>query len=248
MKNTKKATRKPSRKPAAREYQTVQAKFIAALRDAVKRLLAGEEMHVYFSEGNSKTHMPSIDLLPLLTCHGRCRELCGKVPAGKYLPPCYAARIANRYPDTLRHYAENTALAIHRPAQYWQEVSDKMYACRFMRLFVSGDMIIPGYFSHLCDALQANPHCQVQGFTKCYETVNRYIDEHGALPENLHLLFSGWFDAKPVNPHNLPESAVYNDTLPDGWLSCGGDCSRCSCVGLGCWKASAGDVVGLKKH
>lgn len=248
MKTTTTAARRTRKPAAAPEYPTVVAKFTAALRDAVKRLDAGEEMHVHFSDGNSKTHMPSIDLLPLLTCHGRCRELCGKVKPGKYLPPCYAARIANCRPAALRNYAENTALAIHRPAQYWQEVSEKMYTCRFMRLFVSGDMIIPGYFEHLCEALQKNPHCHIQGFTKCYETVNRYIDEHGALPENLHLLFSGWYDAQPINPHHLPESAVYDGELPEGWLSCGGNCAHCSCVGLGCWKATAGDIVGLKKH
>ena len=239
MKNSK-----TNKKPCG----TFQDKLIAALNDAKARLFAGEEMHVHFSEGNSKTHMPSIDLLPVITCHGRCRELCGKVKPGRYLPDCYAARIANRLPDCMKNYAENTALAIFRPEQYWTEVSNKMRCSRFMRLFVSGDMIIAGYFDRLCKALEGNPHCEIQGFTKCYEIVNRYIDNHGKLPDNLHLLLSGWYDVQPINPHKLPVSAVYDEVLPDGWLSCGGNCAECSCIGLGCWKASAGDVVGLKKH
>lgn len=223
-------------------------KLMSAYNDAKTRLFSGEEMHVHFSEGNSKTHIPSLDLLPLLTCHGRCRELCGKIPDGKALPPCYAARFANRLPNVMRNYAENTVLAIYRPAQYWEEVNRKMKTCRFMRLFVSGDMIIAGYFENLCTALKNNPHLEMQGFTKCYEVVNRYIAREGKLPDNLHLLFSGWFDYRAINPYNLPESRVYEGERPEGWLSCGGNCSNCACVGLGCWKASTGDIVGLKKH
>lgn len=237
----KKATKTEARPPFIDKVK-------AALRDAKARLDAGEELHVHFSEGNSKTHIPSIDLLPLVTCHGRCRNLCGKTPEGKYLPPCYAARIANQYPGAMKNYAENTVLAIFRPDQYWEEVEQKMRVSRFMRLFVSGDMIIRGYFDRLCAALERNPHVDVQGFTKCYEIVNRYIDEHGSIPKNLHLLLSGWYEQEAINPHSLPESRVYDDTLPDGWLSCGGNCAHCACVGLGCWKAENGDIVGLKKH
>ena len=143
-------------------------KLMSAFLDAKTRLFNGEDMHVHFSDGNHKTNMPSIDLLPLFTCHGRCRELCGKVKEGKYLPECYAARIVNRLPGTMKNYAENTVLAIFRPDQYWKEVRAKMTMSRFMRLFVSGDMIINGYFENLCASLIDNPHCDIQGFTKCY--------------------------------------------------------------------------------
>lgn len=227
---------------------TVEDKIRAAFEDAKQRLFSGEDMHVHFSEGNSKTHMPSLDLLPLFTCHGRCRSTCGYIKPGRALPDCYAAKIANRFPGTLRNYAENTVLAIYRPDQYWAEVRAKMRLSRFMRLFVSGDAIIAGYFSRLCDALEDNPHLEMQGFSKCYEIVNREIERRGALPKNLHLLLSGWGDMTPVNPYNLPTTNVYDHERPEGWLSCGGNCANCACVGLGCWKASAGDVVGFKKH
>lgn len=227
---------------------TVEDKIRAAFEDAKRRLFSGEDMHVHFSEGNSKTHMPSLDLLPLFTCHGRCRSTCGYIKPGRALPDCYAAKIANRFPGTLRNYAENTVLAIYRPDQYWAEVRAKMRLSRFMRLFVSGDAIIAGYFSRLCDALEDNSHLEMQGFSKCYEIVNREIERRGALPKNLHLLLSGWGDMKPVNPYNLPTTNVYEHERPEGWLSCGGNCANCACVGLGCWKASSGDVVGFRKH
>ena len=227
---------------------TIYEKAMKAYREAEKRILNGEEVHVHFSEGNSKTHIPSIDLLPHLTCRGRCRELCGKVENGKCLSACYVDKLVNRNPVQMRNYAENTALAILKPDLYWAEVENKMKSCRFMRLFVSGDMIIKGYFERLCAALERNPHCIIQGFTKCYEIVNRYIANNGKLPDNLKLLFSGWFEYMPINPYNLPESRVYEGDRPEEWLSCGGNCHNCACVGLGCWKATNGDIVGLKKH
>lgn len=231
------------------EKNNVREKIRAAFNAARARLEAGEEMHVYFSEGNSKTHIPSIDLLPLFTCHGRCRTMCGEIRDGKKLPDCYAAKIANRFPDVLRHYAENTVLAIYRPQQYWQEVRAKMQLSRYMRLFVSGDMIIRGYFHELCAALDDVPTCEMQGFSKCYEIVNRETDARGgSLPKNLHLLLSGWNETTPINPYNLPTTNVYTDERPENWLSCGGNCANCICVGLGCWKAGPGDVVGFKKH
>lgn len=222
-------------------------KVLSALYEAKQRVLSGEDLHVHFSV-NSKTHLPAIGLLPLITCHGRCRKSCGKIKSGRYLPDCYAARYCNCHPVSMTYLAINTALALYKPDVYWQDVDKMMKTQRFMRLFDSGDSIIYGYFEKLCECLKNNPHCNVQGFTKCYEIVNRYIDNNGSLPENLHLLFSGWYDLLPDNPHGLPESRVYDKDLPDGWLSCGGNCQNCACVGLGCWKACNGDIVGLKKH
>lgn len=239
---------KKDRKPRVNENgPTIMDKILAAFNDAKTRLFAGEEMHVHFSEGNTKTHMPSVDLLPLITCHGRCRKCCGEIKPGKKLPPCYACRIVNRFPDTMKNYAENTVLAMYRPAQYWAEVKAKMQLCRFMRLFVSGDMIIRGYCENLFQALQENPHCRVQGFTKCYEILDRCITQYGK-PENLVILESAWGDMWPENPHNLPVSNMYEGEKPESWLTCGGNCAECICVGLGCWKAQAGDIVGFKKH
>ena len=229
--------------------KTFMEKAMEAFRQAYNDIIIdGMECHVYFSENNSKTNMPTIDLLPLLSCHGRCRELCGKIKSGKALPDCYAAKICNRFPDLMKHYAENTVLAIFKPEQYWTDVKAKMKVCRFMRLFGSGDMIINGYFENLCNALIENPHCEIQGFTKCYEIVNRYIKKNGSLPKNLHLLFSGWYEYMPINPYNLPESRVFDDTLPANWLGCCGNCMECCCIGTGCWKVGNGEIVGLKKH
>lgn len=220
---------------------------LAIARDVLKEIPG-----VQFIPGdpNSKTGIMSIDLLPYVTCHGRCRNTCGLIRKGcKYnRGKCYAFKLIYRNARTCARYAINTALAMDTPEIFWEGVSFFMKSQRYVRCFVSGDANLPGFFDSLCKALIDNPHCMVQGFSKCYEVVNAYIDKHGALPANLRLLLSGWDDMKPDNPHGLPVSDVYDEVLPDGWLSCGGNCLNCACVGLGCWKAQNGDVVGLKKH
>ena len=201
-------------------------------------------------EPNSKTGIKSIDLLPSVTCHPRCLETCGKIEKGRKFNKgrCYAFKLMYRNPITCARYAINTALLIDKPETFYAGVENLVKTKRFVRCFVAGDANIHGFFENLCRILEENPHCTVQGFSKCYEIVNKYIDENGKLPDNLKQLLSGWNDLKPDNPHNLPISDVYENELPDGWLSCGGNCLNCACVGLGCWKAGAGDVVGLKKH
>ena len=200
-------------------------------------------------EPNTKTGIKSIDLLPSVTCHARCLETCGKIEKGRKFNAgrCYAFRLMYRNANTCARYAINTALLIDRPETFWTGVNNLMRTSRFVRCFVAGDGNIPGFFDSLYTCLKNNPHCTVQGFTKCYENYNACIDKNGML-DNCKFLLSGWNELKPVNPHNLPISDVYDQELPDGWLSCGGNCLNCACVGLGCWKAGAGDVVGLKKH
>lgn len=201
-------------------------------------------------EPNTKTHLKSIDLLPFVTCHTRCLETCGKIRKGKKYNKglCYVLKMLYRNARTCARLAINTALAIDRPDKFWEGVNLLLMVSRYVRCFVSGDANLPGFFGRLCDTIEANPHCNVQGFSKCYEAVNAYIAKHGRLPKNFKLLLSGWDGMKPDNPYNLPVSDVYDETLPEGWLSCGGNCLNCACIGLGCWKASNGDTVGLKKH
>ena len=222
----------------------------AALKIALEELNAYPDTDFIPGPPNTKTGIKSIDLLPYVTCHARCTNTCGAIKKGCKFNKgnCYAFRLMYRNPATCARYAINTALLIKNPARFWSGVDRFMKCERFVRLFVAGDANVPGFFPSLCEVIKNNPHCLVQGFSKCYEVVNQYITENGKLPENLKLLLSGWNGLQPVNPFNLPVSDVYDNVLPEGWLSCGGNCSQCACVGLGCWKATNGDIVGLKRH
>lgn len=200
-------------------------------------------------EPNTKTGIRSIDLLPFVTCHKRCRNTCGEIKKGRKFNKgkCYAFKLMYRNPTTCARYAINTALLLYRPVKFWEGV-ERLISCeRFVRCFVAGDGVVPGFFYNLFQIMMRNRHCKVQGFTKCWEEYNRCIEKYGK-QENIKFLLSGWDDMKPNNPYNVPVSDVYDETLPDGWLACGGSCIECACVGLGCWKATDGDIVGLKKH
>ncbi len=221
--------------------EKVLDKFNTALAEARAEVLNGWD-RVTISNSNSKMgEVASVSLMPYLTCPA-CKGTCG--------PACYAANIANRYKNVLRSYARNTALAIYKPATYWAQVNEAMAGVRFFRFHVAGDILTEGYFDEMVEACKRNPHCEVLCFTKRYAYVNAWMDENGDLPGNLHILFSGWSNLAPTNPHNLPETNVYDDQHPkaEEWLECGGNCFQCGCRGLGCWQAKRGDVVAFKMH
>lgn len=223
--------------------EKVLDKFNKALDMAINGVLNGEYMTVKFSGGNTKMGaVQSVSMLPFITCPATCKETCGA--------KCYAAKLANLRPNVLMNYAINTALAIHRPDLYWAHINDFVKGCRFFRFHVSGDILNLRYLCEMVQTAKDNPHCEFLCFTKRFDYVNRYIDGNGELPANLHILFSGWTNLQPNNPHNLPETNVFtceNDFNED-WKVCGGNCFNCACRGVGCWQAKNGDVIAFKMH
>lgn len=219
------------------------AKFNAALHDAMEGVKSGSIHNVHISKGNTKMgDVASVSLLPFNTCPACCASTCGAA--------CYAAKLANLRPNVLKNYAENTAIAVLQPDSYFAQVKTAMAGVRFFRFHVSGDIINAEYFRRMVEAAQENPHCEVLVFTKRYAAVNQYIDSFGALPANLHVLFSGWSNLTPENPHNLPETNVIERGAEpaDNWKICGGNCFECGITGSGCWAAKHGEVVAFHKH
>lgn len=223
-------------------------RFRAAYVDAVQRIRAGEEMHVSISAGNIKMGaVPSVSLLPIMTCPAACRGTC----AGD----CYAAKIAALRPSVAAAYAKNTALAFIRPEQYWKEVRKAIAGARFFRYHVSGEILNKAYFAEMVRSAVDYPHCDILAFTKRFDAVNDWIRDNGPLPVNLHILFSGWENLVPENPHNLPETQVIPADastawwdLPDGWKVCGGNCFECATGCRGCFTAKSGETIAFKKH
>jgi len=83
-------------------------------------------------------------------------------------------------------------------------------------------------------------------FTKRFEIVNEYQE----LPTNLHILFSGWTNLKPVNPYKFPETNIFTEENPpkENWTICGGNCFECACRGTGCWTIHNGETLAFHKH
>lgn len=218
-------------------------KFQDELSKARARIADGETLRVSISNGNSKMGpVASVSVLPFVTCPACCRNTCG--------PECYAAKLALLYPTVRESYARNTAILIDRPAQYWAEVKAAISAVRFFRFHVSGDIIDPGYFAEMVHAAESNHATEILCFTKRFQIVNRFLDAGGTIPANLHIMFSGWTNLQPENPHNLSETNVFDKSNPprEDWKQCGGNCFNCACRGVGCWTACPGDTIAFKKH
>lgn len=223
--------------------EKVIGKFTEALREAVQAVKAGEIRTVSISNSNSKMGaVASVSLLPFLTCPARCAETCGA--------ECYAAKLANLRANVMKSWARNTALAMYDPDLFWTQVNAAVMAVRYFRFHVSGDILNADYFARMVEVARNNPKTEILVFTKRYEIVNAWMDENGDLPANLHILFSGWDNLAPINPHSLPETTVFHteDEIRDNWKLCGGNCFNCACRGVGCWQAGAGDVIAFKKH
>ena len=184
----------------------------------------------------------SVSGLPFLTCPRRCENTCGAA--------CYAAKLANLRKNVLLAYAWNTAIMILARAEFFRQVNEYLRGVRYFRYNVSGDFLDAAFFTEVVKSAIDNPKTEILAFTKRYEIVNAWIAENGKLPENLHILFSGWNNLEPENPYGLPETTVFEkpEEFREEWKTCGGNCFNCACRGLGCWQAKTGDVIAFKKH
>lgn len=222
--------------------EKILGKFRDAYDEAVAKVKSGEEYVVRISKSNSKMgDVASVSMLPFLTCPSCCKDSCGE--------KCYAAKIANLYPTVLKSYAVNTALAIYRPLTYWHAVNDACSRVPYFRFHVSGDILNLDYLYCMIDTAKRNPDTQMLCFTKKYSIVNTVVREM-AIPENLHILLSGWTNLVPNNPFLLPETnVVEHGAEPDpSWTMCGGNCYNCAKAGCGCWTAKRGDVIAFPIH
>lgn len=200
-------------------------------------------MNISISSWNIKMgKIPSVSLPAITTCRKDC-SCCRK---------CYAARLEKLRPQVRNAYKRNLEILETSPADYWREVEAVIMLSRFFRFHVSGDIPDSEYFRNMVDVSRKNKHCEILCFTKKYNIVNDYINNGGEIPENLHLIFSGWRGLEMDNPHNLPEAHVlYKDgattARPDA-VPCGGNCSTCAMTSGGCWTLRAGDQVVFKEH
>ena len=107
-------------------------------------------------------------------------------------------------------YAINTVLADYAKHTFFKEMREFCIGQRFFRWHVSGDFINYDYFVNVVEIAKTAHRCDFMVFTKKWEIVNEYMDRGGKIPENLHILFSGWNnpELKPINPYNFPETQV----------------------------------------
>ena len=150
---------------------------IRTIRDAIKADGINAALRVSVSPGNVKTGaIPSVSLLPGVTCPAACKETCGVA--------CYAWKIALLRSNVMRSCARNTALATLLPSVYWKQVKDAAYMSRWFRFHVAGDIPNARYFERMIETVKECPGTTFLCFTKRYSVVNDWIARNGELPSN----------------------------------------------------------------
>lgn len=196
---------------------------------------------VSISKGNSKMgSIPSVSLPAITTCN----------PTAPCFKLCYAAKISRLRKTVKTAYDRNLEVLTTNPALYWSSVYTAAATVKYFRYHVSGDIPNIEYFAHMVQLANALPDTHFLAFTKQYHIVNQYINNGGAIPENLKIIFSNWGDWKCANPYGLPVCEIIlkgNEPAPD-WKICGGNCTECACRGVGCWELKHGETIAIYQH
>ena len=199
-------------------------------------------MQISISNGNIKMgKIPSVSLPSVITCRTcDCQT------------KCYAKKIERLRPSVRAAYQRNLDILNSDPAQFWREVEAAIMCSRFFRFHVSGDIPDMQYLSKMLEVAARNTHCQILCFTKKFEIVNQAIDEGAKVPDNLHLIFSGWKGLTIPNKHGLAEAHVrYRDgttTARGDAELCSGNCFTCAITDSGCWTLEPGKQVIFNEH
>ena len=202
-----------------------------------------DEIHVYFAKGNSKTGegVPSVSLIPVYNCTN-CEHCSGL---------CYDLRNDCLHSGCCDRRSQNAAILEADPERYFREINEGVKMFRFFRWHIGGDIVSEFYFEKMVWIAEENPHCDFLAFTKSFDIVNTYLDNH-QLPQNLHIIFSAWVGQEMDNRHNLPTSnPLFFDgstTAHDGAVYCSGNCTECARAGAGCWTMKNGDEVIFPAH
>lgn len=200
-----------------------------------------KELKVSISNGNSKMGaIPSVSLPPITTCKN-CSSCAGD---------CYAAKLCRIYKTVREAYDRNYSILNADRDAYFTQIKAAAITTRFFRFHVSGDIVDVDYLDRMVKMARELKGTQFLAFTKNYEDVNEYFNNHKK-PANLKLIFSLPFDgAKIDNPHNLPTAAVIfkgQEPRPE-YKICGGNCTECACRGVGCWELKKGETIAFNKH
>lgn len=185
----------------------------------------------------------SISLPPTETCRkdAPCRA------------KCYACKGRYRFANVKDSLAENLTAYKENPDFYFGEIDRtlRMVPYRFFRYHVAGDIPDADYLLRMCRLARKHKTTQFLCFTKKYDLVNQYIQDH-QIPKNLRLVFSIWGNFPVENPNHFPEAYIQfksNPTaIPENAIECPGYCGECVFSGKNCWNLQKGESVYFHEH
>lgn len=222
------------------EYRTDTIRsYTEQMREAVAELLALSDeaftqVRPVISKGDRKIGATrNVSLAPVLTC-GNCKNC---------IRHCYDIKACLRLPAVMRARAVNTAIAIRDRDRYFEAIARAVTGQRGFRWHQGGEIPDGDYLRRMVRTADGEPACRQWGYTHMHGLVNDYLDEAGALPGNLSIMYS-YEGAEPAedNPHGMPEFRCISkgQEPPSGMFQCPGDCKWCLDNGRGCpWGESS---------
>ena len=184
-----------------------------------------------------------MSLIPVMDC-GNC-AICAK--------SCYDLRNDFIYKEVINTRAINSAIYHEDPERYFKEI-DGYLDYRFHRAFrfhIGGDIQDKWYLDKMCEIARKHKDTKFLAFTKMFDVCNEYLDEGNVIPENMHILFSGWLGLKMDNRHGFPEAHPIFESgtsAPEGALLCTGNCTECLKEDRLCWSIGKGQAIGFLAH
>lgn len=103
----------------------------------------------------------------------------------------------------------------------------------------------------MCEIARKHKDTKFLAFTKMFDVCNEYLDEGNTIPENMHILFSGWLGLKMDNRHGFPEAHPIFESetsAPEGTLLCTGNCTEFLKEDRLCWSIGKDQAVGFLAH
>lgn len=167
---------------------------------------------------------------------------------------CYACKGNFVYSNVKTSLQKNLDAFVEDADRFFSILDNQlcMIPYKFFRWHSSGDIINERYLEGMCWLARKHKNTQFLCFTKKYELVNKYLENHRK-PKNLILVFSNWGDWVCDNPHNLPTAWVEfgkesDERIPKNANQCSGNCGTCVNTSEHCWRMQRGDSVCFHKH
>ena len=209
----------------------------------------------YLSTQSNEISMPNKNSKTGMACLNLAMPTCVCRPDAPCYATCYARKGTQQIAVVQAAYYRNLRLYNENPDEFFEQI---YYKVKFsglpkVRFFDSGDFPDYEFLERAAELCKRTPDTKYMAFTKKYELVNKYIDEHGKLPDNFNIMFSAWDILWDVpNPHGLGiayvdfEDKRMNPVFPKNAFVCPGKESTCSMCGA-CWNKRLKAVV-FKQH
>ena len=186
-------------------------------------------------------NIPQLNMPYAITCR----------PDAPCFRECYCTH-GNMAFSTVRNSHKNK-LELYKadPKAFFEQIDRELsfVSYKYFRYHSSGDIVDAEYLGWMCWLARKHRETLFLCFTKKYELVNEYLNDH-VKPSNLILVLSNWGEWKVDNPHNLPTSYVDfgkgNEDIPRFAYECPGSCGNCE--NHFCWHLGKGQSVFFHKH